>query len=344
MLTSLVHLLFFFIDTVIIIAAILLTLAGILSIASKGKLKSPHQLRVKKLNESYTHFKETLEKATLSKAEIKKQEKLQKREKKQRKKNKTQAAPKPQVFVLDFSGDIKARAVSALREEITALLTLAKPADEVVLRLESGGGVVHGYGLAAAQLLRLKEKGIKLTICVDKIAASGGYMMACIADQLLAAPFAIIGSIGVIAQLPNFNRLLKEKHIDFEQITAGEYKRTLTVFGENTEKGREKMQEEIIDIDGLFKDFVKTQRPQLEMSKVATGEHWFGTRAKALALVDKLLTSDDYLLQASQHKAIYAVHYEKKKKLSEKFALAAQATVNHLFFSWWKESRENRYQ
>lgn len=224
----------------------------------------------------------------------------------------------PKLFVLTFNGSIDARETDALREEITAVLAVAKPEDEVLLKLESGGGVVHGYGLAASQLNRLKQHNIPLTIAVDKVAASGGYMMACVANKLLAAPFAIIGSIGVIAQLPNFNKLLKKHDVDFEQFTAGEFKRTVTLFGENTEKSRQKFQQELEETHQLFKDFVAKQRPQLDLNLVATGEHWFGYQALALQLVDELTTSDDYLTAALQKRKVLQVRYQLKKRLADK--------------------------
>ena len=108
------------------------------------------------------------------------------------------------------------------------------------------------YGLAASQMQRIRDKKLKLTVCVDKVAASGGYMMAVVADKIIAAPFAVLGSIGVLAQVPNFHRLLKKHDVDFEMLTAGKYKRTLTMFGENTDKGREKFQEDIEDTHVLF--------------------------------------------------------------------------------------------
>jgi len=273
-------------------------------------------IEVKKLNDKYEHMGQTLKAAVLSKHAYKKELKQLKQKKKgAQKREKDGSAPRKRIYVLNFDGDIKASAVTNLREEITAILTTADPQDEVFLRLESSGGMVHTYGLATSQLQRLKNRGIPLTIAVDKVAASGGYMMACIADRIIAAPFAIIGSIGVIAQMPNFNRLLKKNNIEFEQITAGEYKRTLTLFGENTEAGRHKLKEEIEDTHSLFKDLIATNRKQVNMDRVATGEYWYGTRALELSLVDTLMTSDDYLLQASEGADLYRVSYIEKKRL-----------------------------
>jgi serine protease SohB len=239
---------------------------------------------------------------------------------------------KRRVFVLNFQGDIKATAVNNLREEITALLQVATPQDEVVLRLESGGGMVAPYGLAASQLQRLKDKRIPLTVTIDKIAASGGYLMACVGDKILAAPFAIIGSIGVVAQLPNFHRFLKKRDIDFELLTAGEYKRTLTIFGENTVKAREKTQDDLEEIHHLFKAFIQANRKQVDMVEVATGAHWLAKDALALNLVDELITSDDYLsiLAGSDKAEIYECQYMTKKTVLEKLSSNVQSALGKL--------------
>lgn len=222
------------------------------------------------------------------------------------------------LFVFEFEGDLRADAVSSLRQEISAVLSVATPEDEVLAVLESAGGTIHGYGLAASQLQRLRDRNIPLTVAVDKIAASGGYMMACVANRIIAAPFAIIGSIGVVAQLPNFNRLLRKHDIDFELLTAGKYKRTLTMFGENTEQGREKFQADIDDAHALFKDFVAQHRPALDMERVGTGEYWFGTRALELGLVDGLATSDAYLVEAARERDVFRVRYARPRSMMER--------------------------
>ena len=248
------------------------------------------------------------------------------------------------LYVLDFDGDIKASEVDNLREEITTVLSVINPErDEVVLTLSSGGGMVHAYGLASSQVKRIKDKGVPLTVCVDKVAASGGYMMACVADKLLAAPFAVLGSIGVVAQLPNFHRLLKKHDIDYETLTAGEYKRTLTMFGENTDKGREKFTEDLEDTHELFKDFVKENRPQLDMDKIATGEVWFGQRALEKNLVDELKTSDEYLVDSCQDADVYLVSYEYKKTLQERFSMGMHSTVDRLLLTWWDRLQKMRF-
>lgn len=295
------------------IAAVLVLMVG----ASQKPKSKKGEIEVTDLSETLNLSKQTFLQQTLDKKALKllnkEQEKAEKAKDKESQKN---------VFFVEFNGSMDAHEVSNLREEINAILTIAdKEKDQVVVALESGGGVVHGYGLGASQLARIKQAGIPLTVCVDKVAASGGYMMACVADKIIAAPFAIIGSIGVIAQIPNFNRLLKKNNVDFEMVTAGEYKRTLTLFGENTDKGREKFKEEIEQTHDLFKQFVADNRSQLEMEKIATGEHWFGTQALSLNLVDEVSTSDDLLLSLHQDHQLYKVKYKAKQGVAEKLGL-----------------------
>lgn len=298
-----------------VVLLLVFAIGAIIFIVIRAKGDGEH-LNIKNINEKYETMSFMLNSQVLSKKEFKKYLKKQKQEHKE--KDKASSDEKKKVFVLDFKGDIKASTVSSLREEITAILTIADKNDEIVVILESGGGTVHGYGLGASQLKRIRDKEIKLTVAVDKVAASGGYMMACVAEKIIAAPFAIIGSIGVLAQIPNFHRLLKKMDIDFEQITAGDYKRTLTLFGENTDKDREKFKEELEDTHHLFKEFVKDNRPQIDIDKIATGEHWYGKRAIELNLVDELITSDDYLSSAADNADIFEVKYERKKPVAEK--------------------------
>jgi serine protease SohB len=222
------------------------------------------------------------------------------------------------IYVLDFKGDMRASAVESLREEVTALVSVATPEDEIVVCLENAGGVVHDHGLGASQLERIRSRNIPLTVIVDKVAASGGYLMASIANRIIAAPFAIVGSIGVLAQIPNFNRFLEERGIDFEQVTAGKYKRTLTMFGKNTEADREKTREDLEEVHTLFKDAVVEYRTDLDIEKVATGEYWYGKRAKELGLVDELGSSDDYLMRMADTAQIYAVTYKGREGLIQK--------------------------
>ncbi|MFW2532891.1 MULTISPECIES: protease SohB [unclassified Legionella] len=303
----------FVLKSLTLVIAILLTLAGILAL-SRGS-KSKHKLEITSLNKQYDEIQQRMA------HEIKNK----KPEKKKKNKNKEE---KSSLYVIDFQGDIKASQVNEFRDVITAVLAIAQEKDEIVVRLESPGGAVNGYGLAASQLQRIRDKKIPLTVCIDKIAASGGYLMACVANRIIAAPFAIVGSIGVVAQLPNFHRWLKKNNIDFELLTAGEYKRTLTLFAENTEKGREKFQEELEKIHRAFRDYVLGHRQQLDIEKVATGEHWIAKDAYDLRLVDSLKTSDDYITEKMENYNAFKIAIHGKRSLLDKLMQPAMKLLH----------------
>jgi serine protease SohB len=297
---------------------VLLLVAAVALVVATRRRGVGEGLAVENLNERFETSAEELTRVIEGKR-FKQQAKVRAQERKREAKARAAAAtPRPRLFVLDFKGDVRASAVASLREEITAVLRVARPTDQVLVRLENPGGTVHEHGLAASQLLRLKEHGIKLSVAVDKVAASGGYLMACAADRIVAAPFAIVGSIGVLAQLPNFHRWLEEKGVDFEQVTAGRYKRTLTVFGKNTEEGREKLKQELEDVHELFKQQVRHYRPQVDIDRVATGEHWYGTQALALKLVDEIKTSDDLLLEAVKDFDLFQLTYKRRRPVAER--------------------------
>lgn len=316
-----------------IVFAIALVVGIVVNASHKPKAKKG-QLEFTDLSKHYQQQTADLQQRLLDKKAFKYWQKAQ------QKSLKIQADKQPCLFVLQFNGSMDARETESLREEVSALLAIAKPEDEVLLCLESGGGVVHGYGLAASQLDRIRQRGIALTVAVDKVAASGGYMMACIGNKIIAAPFAILGSIGVIAQLPNFHKLLQKNHVDFEQFTAGEFKRTVTLFGENTEKGRQKFQQELEDTHVLFKTFVQQHRPQLDVARVATGEHWFGYQALELQLVDVIQTSDDYLMNKMSSHRLFKVSYQLRKGLAEKVGMGS-ANVLSL---WWQKLVQHNWQ
>jgi serine protease SohB len=319
----------FLAKAITIVVAIVVVVGFIVGMAVKQKQTSGN-LEFESLSEHFDDIKSQAQHVLLDKDELKKAEKEEK--KKQKKKSaKKGEDKKSNMFVLHFNGSMNAQEVEQLREEITAILCVASKDDEVLVNVESGGGVVHGYGLAASQLQRIKDKEIKLTVSVDKVAASGGYMMACVADHVISAPFAIIGSIGVIAQLPNFNKVLKKNDIEFEQHTAGDFKRTLTMFGENTAEGRNKFKAEIEDVHLMFKEFVQQHRPQLDIDKVATGEYWYGQRAKELNLVDELKTSDDFLMEANSRFKLFNIKYAVKKTLAQKLGFSAYQAVEQTF-------------
>ncbi len=317
----------FLAKSITLVAAFIFVVSAIANLVRHAREQMAEQLEVKNINRRYETMADILNQELLSpdeaKARFKKKKKDQKAEAKAAKHGKK--TTRPRLFVLDFDGDIRASAVDNLREEISAILQIARDEDEVLVKIESGGGLVHSYGLAASQLRRLRDKDVRLVVSIDRVAASGGYMMAGVAEHIIAAPFAIVGSIGVIAQIPNFNRVLKKHDVDFEMVTAGEYKRTLTMFGENTPKARKKFREEIEDTHSLFKEFLLENRPELDLAQVATGEHWYGRRALDLKLIDEIKTSDDYLLQSLKTRDIYTVEYKARKPLSERLSHAVQA-------------------
>ncbi|WP_049721640.1 protease SohB [Gilvimarinus polysaccharolyticus] len=334
----------FLAKAVTIVIAFAIVLALILSGKQRGSDKG--HIEVTKLNDTFDEYSETIKLEVLDSAVLKLEQKLKKKKEKQLQKdkkrelkaagNKSDASPasdsaRKRIFVLNFDGDIKASANASLREEITAVLGVATERDEVVVNLESGGGMVHSYGLAASQLTRFTERKIPLTVCVDKVAASGGYMMACVADKIVAAPFAVLGSIGVVAQLPNFHRLLKKNDIDYEMFTAGEYKRTVTMFGENTDKGREKFTDDLEQTHVLFKAFVNENRPAVDVDKVATGEIWYGSKALEMQLIDQIQTSDGYLWAQHPDSDIFLVEFAHKKSLPERLGVAAELSLERMF-------------
>ncbi|MBK0094958.1 protease SohB [Erwinia sp. S63] len=327
------------VTVVVAFAAIVLIVLN----AAMRKRHSGGQLRLTHLDDDYREMKEDLQLAKMKpqaqKVWLKQHKKEEKQKAKTEKRNAkagVSEAAKPTLYVLEFKGSMDAGEVSSLREEISAVLAVAVPGDEVLLRLESPGGVVHGYGLAASQLQRLRDAGLQLTAVVDKVAASGGYMMACVADRIVAAPFSIIGSIGVVAQIPNFNRLLKRNDIDVELHTAGQYKRTLTLFGENTDEGREKFQEDLNETHLLFKEFVQQMRPTLDLEKVATGEHWYGRQALDLRLIDEIGTSDALIIKQMDRFNVLGVHYARKKKMMDRFTNSASLAAERLILKIWQ--------
>jgi len=319
----------FLAKAVTIVVAIVAVIIVVLASTVKHK-SDKGELRITNLSEELEELKHGLKEELLSKKQFKAYEKQLKAEEKAKDKAADDTST-GKVFVIDFKGSIDAAEVASLREEISAILAIAEKGDEVVVNVESGGGMVHGYGLASSQLDRLRQADIPLTVCVDKVAASGGYMMACVANKIYAAPFAIVGSIGVVAQLPNFNRLLKKHEIDYEQHTAGNFKRTLTVFGENSDEGRQKFQEELEETHVLFKAFVGKYRPELDLVKVATGEHWYGQQAIELGLVDAISTSDDVIMSLAAERTVYKMRYQVRKKLADKIAHGASLSVNAIF-------------
>lgn len=334
-----------------LVAAVLILVGGLVAMGQKQKSEQHEgHIEIRNLNEKYKAIGQSLKGAVTApdefKAERKRERKAEKRKARETKKKRKQSAGEPErrkrLYVLAFHGDLKASAADNLREEISAVLPQAEDGDEVLVKIESPGGIVHGYGLAASQLRRIRDAGVPLTVAVDKVAASGGYMMACVAERIVAAPFAVLGSIGVLAQLPNFHRLLQKHDIDFELFTAGEYKRTLTLFGENTDKGREKFVEELEDTHELFKEFVSANRPELDIAKVATGEVWYGQRALDMGLVDEIKTSDSYIQERLQDWDVFELKFVQKRNWQEKLGLAAEGALERTFLKLLQRGQDRQ--
>jgi len=347
----------FLAKTLTLVLAILFVFIVLIANASRHKSEGKHKghITVTKLNDEFDDLRDDIRHEVLDddvlKAEAKAEKKKDKEEQKARRKASKDACAEPErkrIYVLEFDGDVAASEVEDLRHIITAILAVARPElDAVMLKLESPGGMVHSYGLAASQLARLRKHNIHLTICVDKVAASGGYMMACIANNLIAAPFAYIGSIGVLVQLPNVHRLLKENKIDYEMITAGEYKRTLTTFGENTDKGREKVQEEVDEMHLLFKSFIHEWRPSLDVTAAATGEVWTGTQSLSKGLIDAIDTSDEWLLTQCKEADVYEVLWVRKLKMRDRLTALLEgsisASLQKIMFGWLNRAEKEKF-
>jgi serine protease SohB len=312
----------------LLIVAAIGGLAVLVARLTRREPEEDDQMSIESLNDRHDRRRSRLNAEILPKKERKAFLKARK------KAAKTATPPDKRIYVLDFKGDIGASAVKRLGREIDAVLTIARAgADEVVVRIESPGGTVTGYGLAATQLGRLREAGITLTACVDQVAASGGYLMACVADRIVAAPFALLGSIGVVAQVPNLNRLLKKNDIDFEEMTAGEFKRSVSIFGEITPAGREHFRGKLDATHDAFKNFVLRGRPRLDIAKVANGDVWLGREALELGLIDELAASDGYLFRRRDEARIYEISSATRKTVLQQIlsglGFAARAAAGY---------------
>lgn len=314
---------------VLVVAGAALIAAIIQGAVRRSRPKELGRIHLTCLNDHYQNIRRNIEDYILDK-------KTRKQKEKEQKKADKSPQDRPKIWTFVFDGDLAATQVNELREQVTATLSVANPdRDEVVVLLESPGGVMQNYGLAASQLVRLRDAGVPITVCIDKVAASGGYMMAAVANRIVAAPFAIVGSIGVLAMVPNIHRLLKKYDVDYMELTAGKYKRTISYMGEITEDGLEHFHEELETSHALFKRFIGRYRTQLDVEQIATGEHWFGEDAVAVKLIDELGTSDDYLMQRADKADIYRIDFEVPRSVKEKFAGVLSESGDRLLLRWW---------
>ena len=328
-----ISLIFFTLSVFIVGAAVVFVIVSFFSMLVKAKQElasmSKGVLNIKKISDEYKDSKKEFLSEILDKKEYKKHNKDQKKKSsKKDEKNKL-------IYVVDFKGDMQASQVDSLRKEVSAILAVANEKDQIVVRIDSPGGVVNGYGFAASQLERIRQANIDLTVCIDQVAASGGYMMSAVANTIISSPFAIVGSIGVVGTVPNIKDLLTKNGINVEMHTSGEYKRTLTSVGENTEEGREKFKEDLKNIHKLFKQHILNYRPELDMSKVGTGEYWFAKDALELGLVDKIQTYDDYIInKINDDFDVYEISYVIKKEkgfLKSKLAMIKNSITSFLY-------------
>ena len=305
----------FLVKALIIVAAVG-GLAVLIARLARSSEPKDQEIKVRSLDDRYDDMRDAMNGALLDRKERKALTKTLKKEAKAAAKARRGQEPGKRIYVLAFKGDLRASAVKRLGAEIDAVLIAARAGtDEAVIRIESPGGTVTGYGLAAAEILRLRERKINVTASVDQVAASGGYMMACAADRIVAAPFAIVGSIGVVAPVPNLHRLLKKNEIDFEEITAGEFKRTVSVLGEITPAGREHFREKLDTTHHAFKAHVAQCRPNVDIERVANGDYWLAREALSLGLVDEIMTGDELLFRSRDGARLYEVSTEARKTL-----------------------------
>ena len=327
----------FLLKTATVVVAVLFLIAA--SAAASRRASGQDRLEVENLNKKYRRLADALCRVVMSRRDWKT---LRRDARTRDKAVKRARKHRPRTFVIDFKGDLRATAVASLREEVSAILEVAGETDNVVLRLENHGGVVHEHGLAASQLVRLRERNVPLIVAVDKVAASGGYLMACVANRIVAAPFAVLGSIGVIAQMPNFNRMMDSHGIEYEQVTAGEFKRTVTMFGKNTDEHRARLREQLEDVHALFKAAVATYRPGLDLASVATGEHWYGSRALELGLADELRTSDALLAELARERDLYRIAWKIRKPLQKRLLANVDGALDAVDAAAWRQRFESR--
>jgi serine protease SohB len=221
------------------------------------------------------------------------------------------------IAVVSFDGDVRAtkrKIVSALIDE---LIVNKDKLSEAVVVVNSPGGSVAEYGLLYAEMERIRAAGISLTVCIDTYAASGGYLMSLPANRIVAAPFAFVGSVGVVAYSPNIHRLLKKHDIEPRLFTAGEFKRTVTLIGDDDEEAKQHFQHQLESLHGLFLAAVKKYRTGANFEKIGTGDHWTAEESQTqnLGLVDHIATSREYLLKLNADRDL--VHLSQKKHMLE---------------------------
>lgn len=159
----------------------------------------------------------------------------------------------------------------------------------VVLRINSPGGLIAPAQEVYQAIERLGQKK-PVVASMSTIAASGGYYVACAAESIIANPGSLTGSIGVKAQVPNFQELMRKLGVEQETIVSGDLKDAGSPTKEMTPKEREYFQEIVDELSGQFIQVVAQSR-DLELQEVqelADGRAFTGTQALDEGLVDEL--------------------------------------------------------
>ena len=229
---------------------------------------------------------------------------------------------KSNLYYLEFEGDIQASEAAKLKQEILVCLQVAKPTDVFLILVESSGGSVSNYGDLYSVMEMIKKRGHTLWVAIDRVAASGGYLISLPADKIFATPFALIGSIGVLSEVPNFGGLLDKYGVKMEEYTAGERKMNISMFRENGEEQKEHHRKKLGKIHELFKaQLVKyrgglIEKKGVDIGELMEGDFWMGENAFELGLVDELKSSVEILLDEKDHFNILKVNYHNEPKMA----------------------------
>lgn len=238
------------------------------------------------------------------------------------------------AVLLSFNGDINATEVIEFGRAVSMIVQMKDLVSEVYIIINSGGGVVNGYGLLASEIERLHYSEIETYALIDQVAASGGYMAACVANHVVAAPFAYIGSIGVVSEMPNFNQILSDNGINIEQHTAGKSKRTVTPLGKITDEDRNEFKKKLERIHRSFINHVSHYRnindaDENKNSIIFSGDYWIAeeTVELELGLVDEISTSQEFLLDKMKEYNIIEITFQENKTKKSKLSLLNSLTT-----------------
>ncbi|WP_343192796.1 S49 family peptidase [Buchnera aphidicola (Taiwanaphis decaspermi)] len=233
---------------------------------------------------------------------------------------------KSNLYILDYNDKIKKNKIKKLREEISSIILVAKKNDEVLLRLENTSDIVYEYGLVIAQLQRLRKKGIKLIISIDKIVSNGGYIIACVADHISASPFSIIGPINIVVNIPNIDKYTQTSNLNNQLNDCNTFTK-LTLIKNNTKIYVNKIFNKLDIKKYIRNSFIKDMRPSLNLNKIFNQNYWIGENAINEKLIDSINTSDDILFSKKDTHNLLKIKYVYKSNIVEKYIV----TLNKYF-------------